>query len=227
MSPSESEFLSCICLEGVPLLPPVRSRAASPKGLRAWLISLCLIRKMEALARACLCSTRQNTNSGRTQPSCVLCESITVRGRQRRSQLQEQKWHKSRGHTCQHDGVCVCFRAVTESINQLITLCTQQAAGQKECDNALRELEVALLTYTAAHAESSQSLWLILCEFCLPRWLFKPHSLYTEGYKLVRWTQINWLSVDRLWGGCWRIAMNPSTSSPTSTASRASWRTQR
>ncbi|KAJ3593552.1 hypothetical protein NHX12_005886 [Muraenolepis orangiensis] len=27
------------------------------------------------------------------------------------------------------------------SINQLITLCTQQAPGQKECDNALRELE--------------------------------------------------------------------------------------
>lgn len=36
------------------------------------------------------------------------------------------------------------FRAVTESINQLITLCTQQAPGQKECDNALRELEVRL-----------------------------------------------------------------------------------
>lgn len=36
----------------------------------------------------------------------------------------------------------VCFRAVTDSINQLITLCTQQAPGQKECDNALRELEV-------------------------------------------------------------------------------------
>ncbi|XP_022435387.1 talin-2 isoform X1 [Delphinapterus leucas] len=32
-------------------------------------------------------------------------------------------------------------RAVTESINQLISLCTQQAPGQKECDNALRELE--------------------------------------------------------------------------------------
>lgn len=31
---------------------------------------------------------------------------------------------------------------MTESINQLITLCTQQAPGQKECDNALRELEV-------------------------------------------------------------------------------------
>ncbi|XP_031517898.1 talin-2-like [Papio anubis] len=31
--------------------------------------------------------------------------------------------------------------SVTESINQLITLCTQQAPGQKECDNALRELE--------------------------------------------------------------------------------------
>lgn len=45
----------------------------------------------------------------------------------------------------------VCFRAVTESINQLITLCTQQAAGQKECDNALRELEVATLMYTVQH----------------------------------------------------------------------------
>lgn len=33
---------------------------------------------------------------------------------------------------------------MTESINQLITLCTQQAPGQKECDNALRELEVLL-----------------------------------------------------------------------------------
>lgn len=35
-------------------------------------------------------------------------------------------------------------RAVTDSINQLITMCTQQAPGQKECDNALRELEVSL-----------------------------------------------------------------------------------
>ncbi|XP_025050766.1 talin-1 isoform X2 [Alligator sinensis] len=32
-------------------------------------------------------------------------------------------------------------RAVTDSINNLITMCTQQAPGQKECDNALRELE--------------------------------------------------------------------------------------
>lgn len=36
----------------------------------------------------------------------------------------------------------VHVRAVTDSINQLITMCTQQAPGQKECDNALRELEV-------------------------------------------------------------------------------------
>ena len=34
---------------------------------------------------------------------------------------------------------------MTESINQLIMLCTQQAPGQKECDNALRELEVSAL----------------------------------------------------------------------------------
>ncbi len=47
----------------------------------------------------------------------------------------------------------VCFRAVTESINQLITLCTQQAAGQKECDNALRELEVAVLTCIVPHID--------------------------------------------------------------------------
>lgn len=47
----------------------------------------------------------------------------------------------------------VCFRAVTESINQLITLCTQQAAGQKECDNALRELEVATRMYTVLHID--------------------------------------------------------------------------
>uniref|UniRef100_A0A3B3YJZ8 Talin 2b n=1 Tax=Poecilia mexicana TaxID=48701 RepID=A0A3B3YJZ8_9TELE len=37
--------------------------------------------------------------------------------------------------------LAVAARAVTESINQLITICTQQAAGQRECDNALRELE--------------------------------------------------------------------------------------
>uniref|UniRef100_A0A671SPX8 Talin-2-like n=1 Tax=Sinocyclocheilus anshuiensis TaxID=1608454 RepID=A0A671SPX8_9TELE len=32
-------------------------------------------------------------------------------------------------------------RTVTDSINQLITLCTQNAPGQRECDNALRELK--------------------------------------------------------------------------------------
>ncbi|XP_033725564.1 talin-1-like isoform X5 [Pecten maximus] len=33
-------------------------------------------------------------------------------------------------------------RSVTESINQLITICTVSAPGQKECDNALRQIEV-------------------------------------------------------------------------------------
>uniref|UniRef100_A0A673J7V3 Talin-2-like n=1 Tax=Sinocyclocheilus rhinocerous TaxID=307959 RepID=A0A673J7V3_9TELE len=32
-------------------------------------------------------------------------------------------------------------RTVTDSVNQLIMLCTQNAPGQRECDNALRELE--------------------------------------------------------------------------------------
>lgn len=54
--------------------------------------------------------------------------------------------------------LCVCCRAVTESINQLITLCTQQAAGQKECDNALRELEVAALTHTPSHMQIGLSV---------------------------------------------------------------------
>lgn len=35
-------------------------------------------------------------------------------------------------------------RSVTDSINQLITMCTQNAPGQRECDNALRELEVCV-----------------------------------------------------------------------------------
>lgn len=34
-------------------------------------------------------------------------------------------------------------RAVTESINQLINVCTVSAPGQKECDNALRQIQVS------------------------------------------------------------------------------------
>ena len=37
----------------------------------------------------------------------------------------------------------VYYRAVTESINQLINICTVSAPGQKECDNALRQIEVS------------------------------------------------------------------------------------
>ncbi|CAG5116694.1 unnamed protein product, partial [Candidula unifasciata] len=33
-------------------------------------------------------------------------------------------------------------RAVTESINQLFSICTQSAPGQKECDNALRQIQM-------------------------------------------------------------------------------------
>ncbi|CAH2297437.1 talin-1 isoform X2 [Pelobates cultripes] len=49
-------------------------------------------------------------------------------------------------------------RAVTDSINQLITVCTQQAPGQKECDNALRELEtVRELLQNPTEAVNDQS----------------------------------------------------------------------
>ena len=40
---------------------------------------------------------------------------------------------------------------MTESINQLINICTVSAPGQKECDNALRQMQVGTLHYTTLH----------------------------------------------------------------------------
>ena len=34
------------------------------------------------------------------------------------------------------------FRSVTESINGLINICMTSAPGQKECDNALRQMQM-------------------------------------------------------------------------------------
>uniref|UniRef100_A0A2K6T9A4 Talin 2 n=1 Tax=Saimiri boliviensis boliviensis TaxID=39432 RepID=A0A2K6T9A4_SAIBB len=55
-------------------------------------------------------------------------------------------------------------RAVTESINQLITLCTQQAPGQKECDNALRELEVGPWEENVKCSKLSGCGWLFVLQ---------------------------------------------------------------
>lgn len=33
------------------------------------------------------------------------------------------------------------FRAVTDSINYLVDVCTSAAPGQKECDNAIRNIQ--------------------------------------------------------------------------------------
>ncbi|KAK5873749.1 hypothetical protein PBY51_018761 [Eleginops maclovinus] len=49
-------------------------------------------------------------------------------------------------------------RAVTDSINQLITLCTQQAPGQNECDNALRELEAVRGCWTTPASRSNSKV---------------------------------------------------------------------
>lgn len=38
--------------------------------------------------------------------------------------------------------VFVCYRAVTDSINMLLNACMSAAPGQKECDNALRNIQV-------------------------------------------------------------------------------------
>lgn len=36
----------------------------------------------------------------------------------------------------------LCYRAVTDSINTLLNACMSAAPGQKECDNALRNIQV-------------------------------------------------------------------------------------
>uniref|UniRef100_A0A8B9HS97 Talin 2a n=1 Tax=Astyanax mexicanus TaxID=7994 RepID=A0A8B9HS97_ASTMX len=42
-------------------------------------------------------------------------------------------------------GLFFLYRSVTDSINQLITMCTQHSPGQRECDNTLRELEAVIV----------------------------------------------------------------------------------
>jgi len=42
--------------------------------------------------------------------------------------------------------VFLVARAVTESINHLIDVCTVSAPGQKECDNALRQIQVLVVS---------------------------------------------------------------------------------
>jgi len=37
------------------------------------------------------------------------------------------------------------YRAVTDSINQVINTCTVSAPGQNECDGALRQIQVNIL----------------------------------------------------------------------------------
>lgn len=35
----------------------------------------------------------------------------------------------------------LCCRAVTDSVNYLVDVCTSAAPGQKECDNAIRNIQ--------------------------------------------------------------------------------------
>lgn len=41
-----------------------------------------------------------------------------------------------------------CCRAVTDSINELLNVCSTSGPGQKECDNALRKIEVYMCYMT-------------------------------------------------------------------------------
>lgn len=91
------------------------------------------------------------------------------------------------------------IRAVTDSINQLITMCTQQAPGQKECDNALRQLEVSLRMGAGAEEPGLR-----------------------EGQ-----LNVMLLSLHRRSESSWRTQCSPSTTCPTSVAWTVSWRTLR
>ena len=58
-------------------------------------------------------------------------------------------------------------RLLTDSINNLLNACTSSVPGQKECDNAIRNLEVKDLL------ESNLILFFKLLNFCvMPLFLF-------------------------------------------------------
>lgn len=96
------------------------------------------------------------------------------------------------------------IRAVTDSINQLITMCTQQAPGQKECDNALRQLEVSLCRGSWGGGAGAEEPGL------------------REGQ-----SNVMSLSLHRRSESSWRTQCSPSTTCPTSVAWTVSWRTLR
>ena len=58
-----------------------------------------------------------------------------------------------------------CCRAVTDSINELLNVCSTSGPGQKECDNALRKIEVYMCYMT--HSLRSCLLSLTINLSCL------------------------------------------------------------
>ena len=58
-----------------------------------------------------------------------------------------------------------CCRAVTDSINELLNVCSTSGPGQKECDNALRKIEVYMCYMT--HSLRSCPLSLTINLSCL------------------------------------------------------------
>eukprot|EP00064_Thunnus_orientalis_P013541 superscaffoldBa00002220_g13580 len=117
--------LKNISMASSKLLLAAKSLSVDPGAANAKNLLAVAARKMEALARASVLSKAKHK---RRTISTLLCTVLAYR-RERPAM------------PCLNRGAESMCEAVTESINQLITLCTQQAAGQKECDNALRELE--------------------------------------------------------------------------------------
>ena len=50
----------------------------------------------------------------------------------------------------------LCYRAVTDSINMLLNACMSAAPGQKECDNALRNIQVWFQVLVGRHKKAQK-----------------------------------------------------------------------
>lgn len=66
---------------------------------------------------------------------------------------------------CVYVCVHVCFRNVTESINDLLGRCSSATPGQSECENALRSMQVSSLLIVQLLAADTSSFIFSACDY--------------------------------------------------------------
>ena len=71
------------------------------------------------------------------------------------SSLIQMVWQLCTLYSCERL-FFLCYRAVTDSINMLLNACMSAAPGQKECDNALRNIQVWFQVSVGRHKKSSK-----------------------------------------------------------------------